>query len=398
MNGPPPAGEQRRGVSVERFVSTLLESGRRTFFGVPCSFLRPLIDHVAARRELSYFGATNEGEALALAAGAFLAGGRPVVMLQNSGLGNLVNPLASLTYTFRIPVLLMVTLRGEPGLGDEPQHELMGRTTAELLRVLEVRTERFPECDDDVSAAIARAEAHMAESGLPFAFLVGKGGVRGADAAPPLDAPVRPSGRLLPDAGSGPLPTRREAIAAVADTVDPRTLLVATTGKTGRELFEHRDRDGNLYVVGSMGLASSIALGVALHDNSGAVVVLDGDGAALMRMEAFASIGHARPPAFVHVLLDNRAHDSTGGQPTLSGSVDFPALAIACGYASAVSVTGAAALAREVARASRERGPHLLHAPIALGSRPDLGRPGLAPPDVAHRLQAWLARGREDSA
>src|SRR5690606_38151364 len=143
-------------------------------------------------------GATNEGEALALAAGAYLAGGKPVVMIQNSGLGNLVNPLASLTHTFRTPVLLVVTLRGEPGLPDEPQHELMGRATADLLRVLEVPSEPFPERAEDVGPAIDRAERSMA-AGLPFAFILRKGGVLGADAPPARPAPRTRAGRRLPD-------------------------------------------------------------------------------------------------------------------------------------------------------------------------------------------------------
>lgn len=379
-----------RGIAASSVVDELRTAGRTTFFGVPCSFLRPLFDHVAQRTDISYVGANNEGEALALAAGAYLAGQRPVVLLQNSGLGNLVNPLASLTYTFRIPVLLIVTLRGEPGGRDEPQHELMGRTTAELLQTLEVRSEPFPEDGADVAPALARADAHMAETGLPFAFILRKGTIHGPLTEPSAAPPRRPSGQRVTGPDAGPLPTRREVIATVAETVDDRTLLVATTGKTGRELFEHDDRAGNLYVVGSMGLASSIALGIALHRPHVATVVLDGDGAALMRLEAFAAIGHAAPLHFVHIVIDNRAHDSTGGQPTLSGSVDFPSIALACGYASAVSATGLPAVARELKRTLTEPGPHLVHVPIALGSRPDLGRPALSPPEVARRLMAWL--------
>lgn len=385
----------RSAVSADAFVGALVARGRDLYFGVPCSFLQPLIDHVAGRSDLTYVGATNEGEALALAAGAYLAGARPVVMLQNSGLGNMVSPLASLTHTFRIPALLIVTLRGEPELADEPQHELMGRTTAELLRVLEVPTEPFPERDEDVGPAIERAERAM-EAGLPFAFILRKGGVRGAAAPPLRPAPRTRAGRRLPDVGAdegaAPLPTRRDVIAAVAGALADDALIVATTGKTGRELFEHEDREGNFYVVGSMGLASSVALGVALRHPGGRLVVLDGDGAALMRLEAFAAVGHARPARFVHVLLDNGAHDSTGGQPTISGSIDFPALALACGYASAVRATGAAAVATEVTRALAEPGPHLVHAPLALGSAAGLGRPTLTPPEVARRFAATIRR------
>ena len=377
-------------VSSRRFIDAMTARGFGPWLGVPCSFLRPFIDYVIDRDDLDYVASTNEGEALAMAVGAQLAGRQPVVMLQNSGLGNLVNPLASLTFPFRAPVLLIITLRGEPELHDEPQHELMGRTTRTLLDVLEVENEWFPANDAEIGPRIDRALARMRETGLPFAFILRKNVVDGYDPRPRSDPPPRPRGVLHPAVRSGDELSRRDAVALFADAAGDRTAIIATTGKTGRELFEFRDRATHFYVVGSMGCASSIALGVAKYQGA-PVMVLDGDGAALMRLEALAGIGHAAPPRLIHVVLDNRSYDSTGGQATISASVNFPEIALACGYASASSATGADAMRAALARAQAAPGPHLIHVAVGRGAAAGLGRPDVAPRDVAARFRAALA-------
>ncbi len=236
----------------------------------------------------------------------------PVVMLQNSGLGNLVNPLASLNYIFRIPVLLIITLRGEPGRKDEPQHELMGQTTGALLDLLKVEHEWFPESDDDVDVRIGHAVSRMQETGLPYAFILRKDVVDEYSPRARRSSAARPARHAAASVSAGRIPVRSEASAIIAD-IASESLIVATTGKTGRELFEYRDRPNHFYMVGSMGCASSFALGVA-RESSESVVVLDGDGAALMRLEAMASIGHQAPSRFVHVVLDNESYESTGGR------------------------------------------------------------------------------------
>lgn len=367
-------------VSSQKFIDALSARSFGPYVGVPCSYLRPFIDYVIDRDDLSYVAATNEGEALAIAAGAQLAGRRPVVMFQNSGLGNLVNPLASLTYPFRIPALLITTLRGDPALKDEPQHELMGRVTGDLLRTLEVEHDWFPASDDAIEPAVARAVAHMDATGLPYGFILRKGVVtdytpRAADAAP-----------------AGDLPTRRAAMEAIGRVMRPESVVVATTGKTGREWFEIQDRERNLYLVGSMGCALSVGLGVA-REVTAPVIVLDGDGAALMRLEAIATVGNQRPKNLVHVVLDNEAYDSTGAQRTISAGVDFCAVARACGYAGAERADGAAALAAAVARAQSAPGPCLIHSRIALSTDAPVGRPAVAPRAVAERLRKVLSGG-----
>ena len=365
-------------VSAQKFIDALGSHGFGPYVGVPCSYLRPFIDYVIDRNDLSYVAATNEGEALAIAAGAQLAGRRPVVMLQNSGLGNLVNPLASLTYPFRIPALIIVTLRGDPSQKDEPQHELMGRVTSDLLRVLEVEHETFPASDDAIAAAVQRAVTHQDKSGLPYAFILRQGVVTEYT---PKSAGV---------AANATQPTRRQALEAIHGAMLRESVVVATTGKTGREWFEVDDRDRNLYLVGSMGCAPSVALGLA-REISAPVIVLDGDGAALMRLESLASVGSLKPARFVHVVLDNEAYDSTGAQRTISAGVDFPAIARACGYVSAESVQGLDALGAAVKRAQTAAGPHLIHSRIALSTSAEVGRPSVGPRDVAKRLRNALS-------
>ena len=376
--GVSPARVSPERVSSSLFVDTLCAHNFGPYTGVPCSYLRPFIDYVIDRDDLSYIAATNEGEALAVAAGAQLAGRRPVVMLQNSGLGNLVNPLASLTHPFRIPVLLIVTLRGDPSIKDEPQHELMGRTTRELLQTLEVEHDWFPSSDNAIAPAVAHAVARQNATGLPYAFILRKGVV--------TEYTPRTAGTT--DTSH---PARRDALIAIGAAMHAESVVVATTGKTGREWFEVADRDRNLYLVGSMGCAPSVALGLA-REIEAPVLVLDGDGAALMRLEALASVGNQAPKNFVHIVLDNEAYDSTGAQRTISAGVNFPQLARACGYASAHTVFGLDALGEAVQRAQSSDGPHFIHFRISLGASLELGRPSIAPREVAERLRGVLAR------
>ncbi|MFG2337311.1 phosphonopyruvate decarboxylase [Streptomyces yangpuensis] len=363
-------------------VELLRAQGHGPFTGVPCSFLGPVISCLEAEHPQEYIIAANEGEAVALAAGAVLAGRRPVVILQNSGLGNTVNPLTSLCHTLRLPVLLLVTWRGRPGRPDEPQHELMGRITQDMLTSMGVRNEVLPDDPALLAQRLDVAAGHMAGTGLPFAFIVPKGAVAPYPAAAPAPAPA-----------AGPPPMKRaEAIGHIVSAMDPATLLVATTGKTARELERDWDRPENLYVVGSMGCASSVALGVALHAPGRRVAVLDGDGAALMRLEAMATIGRHAATDLCHVLLDNESYESTGGQPTASAGVDFAGIAAACGYRAAHDVSDADALRTAVLRAQRDGGAHLVRVRIAPGSDPALGRPALAPPASAARFKEAIAR------
>ncbi|MFD6279669.1 phosphonopyruvate decarboxylase [Streptomyces sp. NPDC060209] len=370
-----------------KVVALLDEAGFGPFTGVPCSFLGPVISCLQDTCPDQYLIAANEGEAVAIAAGSRLAGRRPVVILQNSGLGNAVNPLTSLCHTLRLPVLLFVTWRGEPGSPDEPQHELMGRITSDLLTAMEIRNEILPQDEEALRERLLVADAHMRDTGLPFAFVVRKGAV--APYVPPAGAGRGRVARAEAPAGGNML--RSEAIAHVMRVVGEGALVVATTGKTARELEHDWDRPGNLYVVGSMGCASSIALGVALHAPARQVVVLDGDGAALMRLEAMATIGRLGPPNLLHIILDNESYESTGGQPTGSAHLNFTEVAAACGYEQAAEVTGPEGLVAALEKQLVHVGPSLIRVRIASYSDPGLGRPALPPPASAARFQEMIA-------
>jgi len=359
-------------------VALFAERGFGPFTGVPCSFLGPVISCLQSECAEQYLVANNEGEAVAIAAGACLAGKSPVVIMQNSGLGNAVNPLTSLCHTLRLPVLLLITWRGEPGRPDEPQHELMGRITDDLLTAMEIRHEALPTTAEQLRERLKAADEYMVRTGLPFAFVVSKGAI----------APYRQQ-RPEPaeDPASAGLMSRAEAIGHTMRAIGDETLVVATTGKTARELERDWDCSRNLYVVGSMGCASSVALGVALHVPARQVVVLDGDGAVLMRLEAMATIGRIAPPNLLHIVLDNESYESTGGQPTGSAGIKFTEVAAACGYFAAVDVRTEDGLCRELDSQLSHVGPSLIRVRVAGGSDPKIGRPALAPPRSAARFR-----------
>ncbi len=370
------------------FVQAAVRSGVDFYTGVPCSFLTPLINRVASDPALHYVGAASEGEAVAIAAGAWLAGRQTVVMCQNSGLGNAVNPLTSLNTPFRIPTLLIVTWRGQPGLQDEPQHELMGRITQTLLTTMELEHRPFPTHVAELLPTLEAAQASMARTGLPFALVMAKDSLREEDLAEPARVPP-PAGQRIELAEGGERPARIAILERVLATLPGDVPVIVTTGKAGRELFTLQDREQHLYQVGSMGCAAPMGLGVALTTGR-RTVVLDGDGAALMKLGALATIGAYQPPSLLHVLLDNGVHDSTGGQATVSPVVDFAGVALACGYTSAFTCDSTASFDMAFAQALRSTGPVLLHVRIRPGSLKNLGRPTIAPHEVAQRFRDFL--------
>lgn len=361
----------RQAIDATTMMHELIDAGFGPFIAVPCSFLAPLVTWCEREAPDLYVAANNEGEAVAMATGGYLAGKRAVVMIQNSGLGNTVNPLTSLCHPMRIPLLMIVTWRGEPGRPDEPQHQLMGAVTLPLLELMGIRHEMLATTPSAFRAQVHGLASDLRTAGPARALVVPGGAIEPVPATPPATR----------------APMRRDVIAAIADVVSDDTVVVATTGKTSRELEAKHDRPTNLYVVGSMGCASSTALGVAMAQPDRPVVVIDGDGAALMRLEAMVSIGVHRLPRFVHVLLDNGAYESTGGQRTNSPAVDFLGVARACGYTDARSTADADVAADEVRRALHQPGPRLIRVEIGLGSAPGLGRPSHTPAQVAARLR-----------
>lgn len=381
-------------IPAAHFLDLCHARGVRFITGTPCSYLKPLINAAIDDDRFLFRDAVNEGDAVALAAGAALAGAKPLVMFQNSGLGNAVNALTSLCHPFRVPVLLVVTHRAEPGgEPDEPQHEQMGRITPALLETMEIPWARFPAEPAAVAPALDAALAAMAATQRPFAFVMSKDAVaphplrtKPADVVPPArDLALserltrRPSERV----------SRTEALQAVRAARRPGEVLIATTGYTGRELYALGDDPWNLYMVGSMGSAGAFGLGLALQSPGRPVTVIEGDGAVLMRMGNLATLGAYAPASLRHVLLDNEAHDSTGGQSTVSRGVAFAAVAQACGYRRVVSTDDPAVFTAALTAPTAE-GPVFLHLRIRPGAPDKLPRPKVTPAEVFRRLQAWL--------
>lgn len=377
-------------IQADDFIGAAKSLGFNTWAGVPCSFLTPFINRVIDDPEMVYISSANEGDAVATATGAALAGRPAVAMMQNSGLGNAVSPLSSLNWVFRIPILLIITLRGEPGLPDEPQHELMGQITTKLLDQLQIPWTWFPRDPSDIEGALTVACWNMERSARPYAFVMRKGSVEPTElnsrwqGGPAAEFENELSNCTPDDA----VLTRQEALRAVVDLApEDNTLLIGTTGYTGRELFAVGDRPNQIYMVGSMGCASSFGLGLSLALPDWRVVVLDGDGAALMRMGNIPTIGAYAGHNFRHLLLDNAMHESTGGQSTVSSIVRFALVARACGYQAAVEGVGEEAV-RELMHSPV--GPALLHLRIRAGVADNLPRPGIHPLDVRRRLMSHL--------
>jgi len=375
------------------FISACTTRGYTFFTGVPCSFLKPLINYVIQSPDVDYIAASSEGEAVGIAAGAYLAGRKAVVMCQNSGLGNMVNPLTSLNFPFRIPILLIVTLRGEPGLKDEPQHELMGQITGKLLDTLRISWAFFPNDPEMVETAMDQAQNEMAATKLPFALIMKKGSVAKTDLA--TGAPMALNMRqVLPEGqfycNPGERMPRIEAIRIVRETISNEDAVIATTGKIGRELFTLGDTNNQLYVVGSMGCASGIGFGIQHVRPEQCVIVLDGDGAALIKMGTLATIGYYKPEGFIHIILDNEAYESTGGQRSVSPSVDFCQVATACGYQQCYRADTRSDLISAINSVRELPGPSLIHVKVSRGSAQDLGRPRLKPFQVKGRFMRFL--------
>ena len=379
-------------ITADAFLEPARERGVDFYCGVPCSFLTPLINGVIENPNLEYVTAASEGEAVAIAAGAWLAGRGTAIMCQNSGLGNAINPLTSLNYPFRIPTLLITTWRAGPGLKDEPQHELMGEITPALFDLMRIPRLAFPTSASEVAVALDAAISSMAETRLPFAMIMQKDDV----------AENGPSAATLPsshEAGAvykslgGEMPTRIASMEQLLSLLPDTAVVIATTGKCGRELFTINDREQHFYQVGSMGCAAAMGLGVSLNTPN-PVVVLDGDGALLMKMGTLGTVGGFGPENLIHVVLDNGTYDSTGGQPTVSPGVDFAQAAIACGYASAFRCDSLDGLKQSIGDALAKAGPHLIHMRILPGSTPDLGRPTIKPADVARRFQRFISGSR----
>ena len=355
-------------MKVERFVEII---GSDFYTGVPDSQLKALCNYLIATYGIDpqhHVIAANEGNCTALAAGYHLATGKvPVVYMQNSGEGNIINPVASLLNdkVYAIPVIFIVGWRGEPGIHDEPQHIYQGEVTIKLLEDMDIRSFVIGKetTDEEVSAKMDEFRSILA-TGKDVAFVIRKGALTDA---PKVD--YKNKNTML----------REEIIQHIvaASGSDP---IISTTGKASRELFETRaakdqSHKYDFLTVGSMGHSSSIALGVAINKPEQRIWCVDGDGAVLMHMGSMAVIGANKPQNLIHVVINNGAHETVGGMPTVAGSIDLVKIALACGYPNAVCVDSFDALDIELERAKNRNELSLIEVKCSIGARDDLGRP-----------------------
>lgn len=369
-----------------RFLDHCCEQGVTFFTGVPDSLLKQLNAQILATvpRERHVIAA-NEGAAVAIAIGHYLRTGTlAAVYLQNSGYGNLVNPLLSLADpdVYGIPMLIIIGWRGQAGVKDEPQHVKQGRVMAPLLDATELPWGVLPKDPAEAEQCVKQAVATAQERSCPYLLMVEKG-TFGEPTAKPA-APVTDG-----------LATREEALTALVAAVGDDPVIVSTTGMLSRELFEYRVRTGgdgsrDFLTVGGMGHASSIALGVAMNEPEREVWCFDGDGALLMHMGSLAVIADHAPATYFHVVFNNGVHDSVGGQPTSIDKVDIGAVARAAGYRYAASTSDLASLPEQVAALRAQGGPSLLEIRVRPGNRPDLGRPTRSPAESKRAFMAAL--------
>ncbi len=355
------------------------------FTGVPDSLLKNFnayaTDHIPEKNNII---AANEGNAIACAAGYYLATGKPgVVFMQNSGLGNCVNPLTSLTdkEVYSIPILLIIGWRGEPGIKDEPQHIKQGRVTCGMLDNLEIPWTVIPDSIEETRGVLKTAAQYLAENQSPFALLVRKG-------------TFEPYALQNKNETCYSL-NREEAIKLVVSFLRETDVIVSTTGKTSREIYELREslkqgHSRDFLTVGSMGHASAIALGIALQQPLRNVYCFDGDGALIMHMGGLAVIGKLQPRNFKHIVFNNFAHESVGGQPTAADVMDIPAIAKASGYQAYFFAATEAEIKEQLEGLQNTAGPGLLDIRVNIGARPDLGRPVTTPEENKQAFMNFL--------
>lgn len=355
-------------MKVESFVNII---GSDFYTGVPDSQLKALCNYLMDRYGIDpkhHVIAANEGNCTALAAGYHLATGKvPVVYMQNSGEGNIINPVASLLNdkVYAIPVVFVVGWRGEPGIHDEPQHIYQGEVTLKLLEDMDIASFVIgKDTTEDEMRAKMEEYRTILSSGKDVAFVIRKGAL--------TDAPKV-------EYGNDNQMVREQIIQHIVK-VSGEDPVISTTGKASRELFETREANGQSHkydflTVGSMGHSSSIALGVAINKPDQKIWCIDGDGAVLMHMGAMAVMGANKPQNVVHVVINNAAHETVGGMPTVAGQIDLVMIAKACGYPNAVCVDNFEDLDKELQAAKERNELSLIEVKCSIGAREDLGRP-----------------------
>ena len=361
-------------ISPECFYNTLVENGITFFTGVPDSLLKDFCAYVTDNAgKKNHIINSNEGASVALACGHYLSTGNPaLVYMQNSGLGNSINPLLSLAdkEVYSIPVLLLIGWRGEPGKKDEPQHKKQGRVMLKMLEAMEIPYEIINGDTVETADVIRRTISVMKEKSFPHAIIISEG--------------TFDEYKLKSDEKSLYSLKREDAVGIILDSLDDKDVVISTTGKASREVYEYRESKGQTHdrdflTVGSMGHCSQIALGISRNSENRNVYILDGDGALLMQMGSLAITGTEAGINYRHIVINNGAHDSVGGQPTAGYSVDFPSIAKSCGYKTVLSAETESEIINQLPEFKKSPGPSFLEIKVKKGSRSNLGRPATSP-------------------
>ncbi|MHA1671605.1 MAG: phosphonopyruvate decarboxylase [Promethearchaeota archaeon] len=378
-------------INNQDFFKILKENNLTFFTGIPDSTFKEWIKFIIQNnpKSLQNVVACNECEAIAIATGYHLATKKiGIVYMQNSGLGKTVNPLTSLCdrEVYSIPILMMIGWRGEPGIKDAPQHKKMGKITLSLLDTLQIPYIILEPDIDLIRKHISKAITYLKEQKGPFALII----------RPNL---FQKYNGIEISENSFEI-SREEAITFLMGNLTSDDIIISTTGHLSRELYEYRekrkkDHFKSFYNIGSMGCASSIGLGIALQKPNKKIVVFDGDGAAIMQLGTFTSIGKYKPPNFIHIIFNNNTHESTGGQPTNSESVDFCKVALASNYNSAYLVNTLAELRKIIPEVKKGEGPILIVINIKRGTKANLKRPHRNPEEYKEDFMKYLAEFKE---
>ena len=375
-------------ISPKFFIDKLEENNINFFTGVPDSLLKNICAYIEDNKDENHnIIAANEGAAMGLATGHYLATGEiPLIYMQNSGEGNIINPLASLTdkEVYNIPILLIIGWRGRPGVHDEPQHAKQGKVTIPLLETMGINYAILSKDENEFINQLNDAIEYMAKTKESFAFVVEKNTFK--------DYKLQNNQQY-----ENLEMSREEAIQTVTESLNETDVIVSTTGMISRELFEYRadnnqSHEKDFLTVGSMGHASQIALGIALEKPNHKIYCFDGDGAAIMHMGSMAIIGNKHPENYVHIIFNNGAHDSVGGQPTVGLQIDFPEIAKALNYKKVFSIKDKKSLQDLLIKLKGEKGPIMLEIQVRKGNRKNLGRPTTTPIQNKEALMKFLEK------
>jgi len=360
------------------FVDALIKNGFGPFMGVPCSIFKHLINYIEDTSKISYYLSSSEGEAMGLGGGFALSGRLPVVLMQNDGYGNAINPLSSLQLLYKLPCLLLISWRGEPKKKDAPQHSVMGHTLEELLSIFGISYKIIGNDLDNFHDAVSQAKKHVKQSSLPYAFVIRKGYFEGHE--------IKSKEKL---SEYEPRVVYLKALNTLAKKED---VFIGTTGFLGREMQHLFDHEGKFYMMGSMGCAASIGMAIAKEYPNRKIFVLDGDGALLMKMGTLSTIGHYAPENLIHICFDNKQYESTGGQKTASVGINFSKIADSCGYNLGIKVELLEDFKNIISKIIKMKGPHFIHVMIKPGTIDGLLRPEETPDEMKKAFMLFLSK------